>query len=270
MAQEPIMWVRASGAGYKPPSITRTGDDGEPIIEKFPATAPPPEDHPLYGKPVRRWELMVDAAGNLVRAVYSGGAADYQVDHPNYGAAIKGRHRKLGWFPYGACPVVLANSGMLERRLLCPDVSAGHQCEPGTYSANRPCAHAIAEAKSRKERNARKEAKRAEAFRPEAERLARAAQATQTQQNDTLIKLVEQQNAIIQALVGGGGRWPLERPALTEEEFIEADKARHADNRANPPTDDELEQMMRAADADEAEPVVSPEPEPENKKGKRR
>lgn len=273
MASEPILWVRPN---YQPPQITRPGPDGEPIVEKLPATALPPEDHPLHGQAVRRWELMVDEAGNEVRAVYSGAAADYQVDHPNYGAAIKTRHRRRGWFPMAACPLVLVRGGLLDPGYVRSMQPGDEPCEPGTYSAKRPCPHALAEAKFRKERNTRREAKRAEAFRSETEKMAREAQKNQEKQNDTLAELVRQQGELIKALIGGGGQWPLMRPNMTAEEFEAADKARMAENAAliadqvsaqtaEPTSDAELEAMLMGADADEPPPVA---PTPKGRKGR--
>lgn len=271
MASEPIMWVRAN---YQPPQITRPGPDGDPIVEKLPATAPPPDDHPLHGQPVRRWELMVDEAGNEVRAVYSGGAADYQVDHPNYGAAIKQRHRRRGWFALASCPLVLVRGGQLDAGYVRSVQPGDEPCEPGTYSAKRPCKHALAELKFRKERNTRREAKRAEAFRSETEKMAREAQKNQEKQNDTLAELVRQQGELIKHLLGGGGQWPLARPNLTAEEFEAADKERMAEAAAllaqqpgEPTTDAELEAMLMGADTDEP---VAPEPTPAPKGRKNR
>lgn len=267
MASEPIQWVRPN---YQPPRITRPGPDGEPIVEKFPATAKPPEDHPLFGKPVRRWELMVDDCGNVVRAVYSGGAADYQVDHPNYGAAIKARHRRGGWFPLASCPLVLARGGGgggggLDGRWLSPSIRDAEPCEPGTYSASRPCAHAQAEVKHRQQRNARREEKRADAFRSEAEKMQRAVLEQQGETNSVTTKTVQELAEMVKALIGGGGVWPMARPNLTQEEY-EAELKKRAETRTAAPeaptSDDELAKLLMDADADEAVMPGDPEPAP--------
>lgn len=265
MASEPILWVR--GPQYKPPQIVRPGPDGEPVAEKLPATAQPPEDHPLAGQAVRRWELMVDEAGNRVRAAYSCAAADYQMDHPQYGAAIKLRHRNRGWFRLGHCPIVLVRSGAIDPSYLHAAIRGESPCERGTYSDRRPCPHALAEERFRQERTSRREAKRADAFRSETERLARQTQENQAAQNANIADLVRTQTELIRSLLGGGGRWPMARPHLTGEEYEAALKQRAAENAAaaaEPTPDEELERLLADADADadaEHEPVaVDPVP----------
>jgi len=247
MASEPIMWVRAGT--YQPPQASRMGPDGELITEKFPATAQPPSDHPLAGRNVRRWEMMMDNAGNVLRVVYTGGASDYQVDHPNYGAQIKRRHRLRGWLPYSACPVALVRSGALDPNALTVKVTGQDQCAPGTYSAGKPCPHMLAEEKARKDRNRRREEARAERFRGEAEKLQRAVMQQQAENSATTADAMKTLTDVIKALIGGGGRWPLERPNLTEEGFKEALEKRAAAPVEAVADDDELARMMMDADA---------------------
>lgn len=254
MGSEPIMWVRANGGQYVPPQITRPGPDGEPVVEKLPATARPPDDHPLAGEIVRRWELMLDHCGNVNRVVYSGGASDYQVDGPNYGASLRARHRRLGWFDYGMCPLVLIKAGQLDPMYVAPEIRTGHACEKGTYSSSRPCKHTLAEEAHRKMRNAKREAKRADAFKSEVEKMAKTAADNQAQQNATMLQLVQQQSEFIKALIGGNGQWPMTRPNLTPEQYETALKVSSAPVAEAPASEDELERMLREADEPDAVP----------------
>lgn len=262
MAQEPILWVRPGN--YKPPQFTRTNDEGEVIVEKYPATAKPPEDHPLFGKRVQRWDLMVDHCGNQVRTVYTGGAADYGVGHQNYGAPLKRRHRMLGWFPLGECPLRLVLAGELAANHVSKSLRGKPPCGPGTHSAGRPCEHALAEEQARKDRNTRVQAKIADKYKSESEKLQRAALEAQGKSNDNLTSVVENLAKTVAALVGGGG-WPAKRPNMTEEEYRaeleQRAKDKIAESAASEPVadDDELSRLMMEAEAEAEAEIVADE-----------
>lgn len=260
MAQEPILWVRP---GYRPPSRVLPGPDGDPIVEKFPATAPPPEDHPLHGRPVQRWDRMLSNDGNVYSVPWTGAAADYSVDEAKYGRLLKARMRTLGWFPYGACPLKLVVSGELNPRFLSETVRESRPCPPGSHSPGRPCPHTVEEEAFRKARHTRREAKRAVAFKSEADRILEATKEQQAKSAADTTDVVKQLAEMVKGLIGA--QWPMTRPNMTAEEF-EAELAKRAAEthaKLGAPAaagDEELAQLMKDADAEAASEEPAPKP----------
>lgn len=132
-----------------------------------------------------RWWTVVKSDGSIVYYVLTNGAGDM---NPNteYALDRKQKAKFYGWFRLGQCPVALLRAGEMHKGHFAPvralnadgspkvdsqgkpvfeesSLLAANPCQPGTYSLDRPCPHALAEAKARSERNTVKEAESAQA-----------------------------------------------------------------------------------------------------------
>lgn len=245
MAEEPILWVRS---GYQPP-VTPTGEyhpeTGEPIVERLPVTAPPPADHPLAGKSVKRWDRWVDSAGNVIAFVYTGGAADYDVHATNGGARKSRLRRQIGWFQWGECPLALVQAGTLHPRFLGKELRGQPACAERTYSESRPCLHARAEAARRKEVNAKVQAARTARFEDESKTILKAAQTAQQQAAQAQEVAAQQQTAI------------LDRLAKVLEQAVGGGLLKKANMAPNAPDDPETGHAVMIDTPVEPEPTVS-------------
>lgn len=283
---EPILWVHK----HRPPARSRIAPNGDQVVEKFPNTAPPPEEHPLFGQRVRRWELMLDPQGNVLPCVYSGGASDYEGNHPQYGRQLRRRQRRTGWMPWGACPIALRDTGSVQPRHLSPQHQdrAIRPCVNGSFGDGEdgrpgPCPHMLVEKEFRAERNRRREASRMRAFQSEADKILAQNAENLAKQGEAQTELLSTVTELIKSLTGNG-QWPFARPNMTPEEYAKAYHAAQAAAAApqaapapaagEPPatgnelaSDDELERLMREADAAafEDDPPAPPPP----RKGRR-
>ena len=158
---------------------------GRRVVERIPQTAtygdytdPRPAAQP-------RWRLVVDSYGNEVRAVLTTAAADLDVDG-SYGRLQRQKWRFLGWFEIGACPCTLFLGGELKKDHFVSEkvlaaAQAGQACKPGTYSAQEPCPHAIAERDARRVQSKADLDERLASFKTEAEKII-SAQASQNKE----------------------------------------------------------------------------------------
>lgn len=137
--EEPIHWAVRGGLGREK-AIRK---DGKRSMIKYPQTA----RNSLGVK--RRWELMVDGAGNTVRAVLTNASADLNTSGP-YAQRMRAKWKAFGWFPVARCPLALVAVDELHTDFIDESIIDDKACKPGTYSESRPCEHTLAEIKSRR------------------------------------------------------------------------------------------------------------------------
>lgn len=98
-----------------------------------------------------RYITVVKTTGNVVRLVLTSAAGDMD---PNSQLAmhVKAKARHYGWFRFGTCPCALLRTGeMLPDHFVEKSLIHAQPCEPGTYSLQSPCPHALAERHARQD-----------------------------------------------------------------------------------------------------------------------
>ena len=122
-----------------------------------------------YDAPIRmraegyRWITVVNSAGNVVPLVLTNGAADM---NPNseYALDRKQKARFHGWYRYGQCPVALLRAGEMHAgHFADASLVKAQPCQPGEYSLERPCKHALAEQAARRAKHNAREQESAQA-----------------------------------------------------------------------------------------------------------
>jgi len=136
--------------------------DGTVVVTKRPRTAANP-----WG--TDRCVTYLDSHGHIKDLPMTNGAGLVDADHNGYQAQ---KARALGWFPYGECPIALEGAGALRRGFLCEKNQETRQpCRRGTYNAENPCVHAVAEMESRREKHNAEDAKRRAMYQSEADQM---------------------------------------------------------------------------------------------------
>lgn len=158
-SHEPTFYTttNAEATGYNRPD--REGyvmRGGSPIRVKHPQAGHQGD----YDSPIRmkaegnRYLTVVNSQGNVVYYVLTNGAGDM---NPNseYAVDRKQKARFFGWYQIGQCPVALLASGEMHRgHFVDRSLLKAHPCQPGSYSINKPCIHALAERKARLDKQA--------------------------------------------------------------------------------------------------------------------
>lgn len=154
----PITWVhRDKGNGAR--QVQTRQADGSVVVDKYPCTAPPDSDSNLP-KNFRRWEKLVDSAGNVVRPCVTEASSSYDKNSP-YAQHQRAKWKANGWIYYGECPKTSVMTGTVDPFALLPANRSGEPCQRGTYdmgesrNALGPCKCVQAEIAARQANNRR-------------------------------------------------------------------------------------------------------------------
>lgn len=154
----PITWVhRDRGNGAK--QVRTRQPDGSVVIDKYPCTAPPDKDSGLP-RGYRRWEKLVDAAGNVVRPCLTEASSSYDKNSA-YAQLQRAKWKANGWIYYGECPKASVMVGSVDPFSLIPGNRTGEPCPRGTFDMGEardslgPCKCVKAEIEARQLANKR-------------------------------------------------------------------------------------------------------------------
>ena len=152
-------------------------ENGRKIVEKFPQSA--------RGRG-RRWEKVVDKAGNIINSPTTNCGSLFDLDDPA-ARDIRRKQRALGMFPLRSCPVALVMAGEMGRFSIDSKLHEELPCEPGSYNERKPCKHALQEAELRRVAHNEEMSQRIARIRTDEEKLEDMAKLSQEQ----TAKLVE-------------------------------------------------------------------------------
>ncbi len=130
--EEPCVWADEVFRQAAPRRV-----NGRKVVERFPQTAG-------NGTLGRRWEKIVDPAGNVVNAPVTTAGSLFDSDDPG-SRYIRRKHAALGFFALAKCPVALVAAGELAREAIDESLWKEQPCERGTYSNAKPCPHTVRE-----------------------------------------------------------------------------------------------------------------------------
>lgn len=136
--EEPCVWADEVARNAQPRRV-----NGRKIVERFPQTAE-------NGRLGRRWDKIVDPAGNVVNAPITTAGSLFDLDDPG-ARYIKRKHVALGFFPLGSCPVALVMAGELQKEAIDESMHGERPCQRGSYTRVNPCPHALREIAFRQE-----------------------------------------------------------------------------------------------------------------------
>lgn len=134
--EEPCVWA---GETYRE---TRRRENGLLITERYPQSA----GNGRFGK---RWERLVDPAGNILNAATSNAGSNFD---PDDGAAryLRRKYTAMGFFPLRRCPVALVMAGEMNSLAIDQSLLNERPCDPTSHNDKRPCPHALQEIECRK------------------------------------------------------------------------------------------------------------------------
>ena len=166
---EPIMWVNASQRNYVGATRTRVVGSKK-TTERVPARGvigePGKSSHARGVRSVR----VVRHEGHIIDMVLTNGAAHLD-PNTEWGQYQKAKARFHGWFPVGACPCALRGTGEMQPDHFADSTLATElSCQPGTYSEQAPCKHALAEIEARRAQSLVETKEREHTFRDAGER----------------------------------------------------------------------------------------------------
>ncbi len=147
---QPIFWT-STRPGYNDPDrikVRHLDADGEPVRERLPQNGHVGDWDARRILPNRSIEIVRDS-GDTVHVPMTQAAGDTDTNGP-YAQYLRAKFRTLGWFAIGMCPITAVASGTLMRKhVRCAHILTDQPCERGTYSANKPCRHALEERDAR-------------------------------------------------------------------------------------------------------------------------